>query len=60
MSEATYPLEDRGICCMDCERRIEKGQPYSKRLVSIMDDFAIVELVCVYCVAPVLEERSEG
>ena len=51
MNKATYPIEDRGVLCMDCEREINAGQPYAQRLsyISPAHSVPVVEVVCVYC-----------
>lgn len=56
-SIATWPLvDDDNTACMDCERVLPLGTPYSARLVAISSEHGPVsELVCVYCaVGPVV------
>lgn len=47
----TYPvIDDDSTACMDCDRILPEGSPYSTRLVSLSDDGdTLSELVCVYC-----------
>ena len=50
--EQSYPFLDdypHGIRCMGCNRLLERGQPYTERLVSMAGDTPVVEIVCVYC-----------
>lgn len=56
-SFATWPVvDDDGTACMDCDRVLPLGTPYSARLVAVSDRIGpISELVCVYCaVGPVV------
>jgi len=53
VTEGEFP---HGLECMDCGRAINQGEPYSRRIVGVMQgtyfeqrDPGVLELVCVYC-----------
>lgn len=35
--------------CMDCNRPLPKGAVYSERLLGVVDDKPVMEVVCLTC-----------
>lgn len=43
-------VKDDDTACLDCDRILPAGSPYSIRLVAMTDDAdTIAEIICVYC-----------